>query len=141
MNPFDKARDEYLLQRIQSASPEQLVALLLEGAQRFVAQAVQACGRKDVPARAQAINRALFIVEELLQRLNHDAGTEVVENLTRIYDWWTWELVDASSGNHVARLERVSRQMGDLRESWEALHLRHQQHGSVPAYVAEGLVG
>jgi flagellar secretion chaperone FliS len=121
MQPYAKASDQYLVQRILGASPQQVVAMLLEGGQRFLAQAVQAFERHDIAAKAHATNRVLAIVEELTLRLNHDEGGELVDNLVRIYDWWTREILTASATKDPARLDRISRQMGELRQAWEQL--------------------
>jgi flagellar protein FliS len=136
-----RPQDEYLLHRINSASPEQMVALLLEGAQRFVAQAVQAIGRRDVSGRARAVNRASAIVEELMVRLNHEEGSEIVQNLVRIYEWWTHEMFEASTKSDSRRMERVSTQMGELRTTWEQLHLQRSAGHHATTFSSEGMVG
>ncbi len=140
MQPYAKANDEYLLQRINSASPEQMCALLLEGAQRFVGQAVLAIQRRDVPARARAINRASAVVEELMVRLNHEEGGPVVENLVRLYDWWTHEMFDAANAFEAPRLERVSSQMGEMKATWEQAHL-NRAAAPKASFTVEGMVG
>ncbi len=137
-----RAQDEYLLQRINSASPEQLVALLLEGAQRFLSQAVQAIGRRDVATRAKSVNRASAIVEELMVRLDHENGGETVQNLVRVYEWWSHEMFEASTRSDASRLEKVSQQMGELKVTWEQLHLqRTTTRPSASTLSAEGMVG
>jgi flagellar protein FliS len=138
-----RAQDEYLLQRINSASPEQLVALLLEGAQRFLSQAVQAIGRRDVATRAKSVNRASAIVEELMVRLNHEDGGEAVQNLVRLYEWWSHEMFEASTRSDANRLEKISQQMGELKATWEQLHLQRTSGRPNPStsLSAEGMVG
>jgi flagellar protein FliS len=142
MQPFSKANDEYLLQRINSASPEQMCALLLEGAQRFVGQATLAMERRDIPGRARAVNKASAIIEELMVRLNHEEGGPVVENLIRIYEWWTFEMFEGSKGSDPARLNLIAQQMGELKETWEKLHASRSSTASrVGSFTAEGMVG
>ena len=119
MTPYAKANDQYLVQRVMGASPEQLVALLLEGAQRFLTQAVQAIGRKDYAAKGQSLNKVSAILEELEVRLDLEQGGELAQNLFRVYDWWSHEVMEASASLDPSRLERVSAQMGDMRQSWE----------------------
>ena len=140
MTPYAKASDQYLTQRVIGASPEQLVALLLEGGQRFLAQAVQALGRKDYGAKGMALNRVSAIVEELTVRLDLEGGGELAENLMRLYDWWGREIVEASAHLDAIRLERVSRQMGEMRQSWEQAHQKRVGAGA-PAFQAGNLVG
>ena len=134
MQAYHPSSDQYLAQRINSASPEQLVALLLEGAQRFLAQGRQAMGRKDFAAKARSINRTLAIVEELVLRLDQEQGGELAANLARVYDWWSREILAASATKDEGRLDRINRQMGEMRQVWEQLD--QQQRGSVPAPAA-----
>jgi flagellar secretion chaperone FliS len=136
--------DQYLAQRINGASTEQLVVMLLEGGLRFLRQAIAAMASRDVPAKARLVNRVSAIIEELMVRLNHEDGGELVVNLSRLYEWWLNELFEGSQNNQADRLERIHRQMGEVRSSWEEL----QQHQSVavpsrePSLLnTEGLVG
>lgn len=139
MNAYAKATDQYLVQRVMSASPEQLVAMLLEGGQRFLGLAIQDQERNDLPARANHLGRVLAIIDELIARLNHEDGGEVVVNLIRIYDWWSRELLEGSQKKDAGRLEAVKRQMGEMRETWEQLHQNRAAQGKAeaPALSAE----
>ncbi|WP_306590689.1 flagellar export chaperone FliS [Geothrix sp. 21YS21S-4] len=119
-----KATDHYLLQRIQGASPEQMTALLLEGGQRFIKQAQEAMRQRNLADQARHTNRIADIILELKERLNHEDGGEVVQNLIRIYEWWTNEVFDGAQRDQPERLQRVSIQMGEMRETWEELHRR-----------------
>jgi flagellar protein FliS len=105
---YGSPTDHYLSQKINAANPEQLVAMLLEGARRFTDQAVAAIQRRDVSSKARLVNRVSAIIEELMVRLNHEEGGELVENLTRIYEWWLHELFDGSQFNQPERLQKVA---------------------------------
>ncbi len=141
MTPYAKATDQYLTQRVNGATPEQLVALLLEGAQRFLAQAVQAMSMKDYPAKGHAINRVSAIVEELALRLDPECESELATNLMRLYDWWGHEIISAGADLDSSRLERVSRQMGEMRQTWEQFHLTRVGTGEGAGFQAGGMVG
>ena len=140
---YGNATDQYLIQRINGASPEQLVALLLEGAERFLAQTIQAMETRDMTLKARMVNRVSAIIEELLVRLNHEEGGEVVTNLTRIYDWWLHELFAATNANESRRLVRISNQMGGLKEAWNSLHVSKASHrvGMHQAFASGDMVG
>jgi flagellar protein FliS len=136
------ASDQYLLQKINGASTEQLVVLLLDGAQRFLAQAIQAMSRKDIPAKARLVNRVSAIVEELSVWVDQEQGGELAINLTRIYEWWLNELFEGSQSNQVDRLTRVQRQMGELRATWEQLDQKQRQTGNPASTTGfDGVVG
>lgn len=130
----EKASEQYLLQRIQSASPEQMVALLLEGAQRFIKLTVEAIHQRNFLDQARYTNRVGDIILELRERLNHEDGGETVQNLIRIYDWWVDAVFRGAHQNDVRVLEHVSAQMGEFRETWEELH-RRKTAGNPPPVI------
>lgn len=142
MNPNygGAAANQYLTQQINGASPERLMFLLLEGAQRFLVQAVAAVRRRDIPTRARMVNRVSSIVEELAIRLNHEEGGELVENLTRIYDWWLKELFEASQRNQPERLEAIQTQIAEMKAAWAELDQRGTASPQA-AFTPEGMVG
>ena len=141
MNPnYGTAANQYLTQQINGASPERLMFLLLEGAQRFLGQAVAAVRRRDIPTRARMVNRVSSIVEELAIRLNHEEGGELVENLTKVYDWWLKELFEASQKNQPERLEAIERQIADMKLAWAELD-RRQSSNPKSTFSVQGMVG
>jgi flagellar secretion chaperone FliS len=131
-SPGSQAADQYLVQRIQGASPEQLAAMLLEGGQRFINLALQAMEHHDLINQAQYVNRTSDIIFGLKERLNFDDGGEVVENLVRIYDWWMNEIFDGAQSNQPERLQFIFNQMGEMKETWEELHRRKAAGGPPP---------
>lgn len=138
------AADQYLVQKISGASQEQLAAMLLEGAQKFLSQAITAMGVRDIPAKARLVNRVSAIIEELTVQLNLDEGGELVTNLARLYDWWLNEIFQGSQNNQRDRLERVHKQMGEIKATWEAFHSQRslgQPRPEASPLSTDGLVG
>jgi len=130
--PGGKATTHYLMQRIQGASPEQIAAMLLEGGQRFINLTIQAIQDRDLPSQARYVNRASDIIEGVRERLNHEEGGEVVENLVRLCEWWMNELFDGAQRQQPERLHRIAKQMGELKATWEELHRRQAGEGQTP---------
>jgi flagellar protein FliS len=122
VNAYAKSADAYLTQRVTGASPEQQAALIMEAGQRHLGKAMQALRRKDVSATASSLARTLDAITEATLRLNYEDGGELVENLEKLYDWWTRELVVAGHLMDSSRLSAVGEQMGDIRQAWEQLH-------------------
>lgn len=131
MNAYAQSADAYLVQRVMTASPEQQAALLMEAGQRFLGKAIQAIGQKDHLEAARCLARVTEIITEAAFRLNHEAGGELVENLMKVYDWWTREVFEASSTKDTARLKVLSHHMGEIRQAWEQLH--EQQVKAAPS--------
>lgn len=139
MTPYAKASHQYLVQRVMGASQVQLVALLLEGGQRFLSLAMHALGQKDFEAKARHINRVLAIIQELTNRLDLESGGSLAQNLEGLHRWWSREILEASMTKDPKRLEEVHRQMGEIRQAWEQLDIQQRATSSAP--VLQDLVG
>ena len=138
--PGTKAADQYLAQRLEGASPEQLAAILLEGAQKYLNLVLAAMAANDIPGKARHANRVSDFILELSLRLNREDGGEVVDNLDRIYKWWMDELYEAARKNEPLRLESMRNQMNIMRNTWEELHRKKvlaQKPASAPASMNE----
>ena len=129
MNPYTQSADAYLVQRVMGASPEQQAALLMEAGQRFIGRAIVAIGARKHGDTAHCLKRVTDIIAEADLRLNREDGGELVQNLERIYDWWTREVLEASITKDTVKLEAVSRHMGELRQAWEQLHEKQVKAG------------
>jgi flagellar protein FliS len=122
MNPYAQSADAYLAQRVLSAGPVQQAALLMEAGQRFLGKAIKAMEENDRLEVARCLRRVTEIINEALFRLNYDDGGELVENLSKVYDWWTLEIFEASKAKDATRLILVSKHMGEIRQAWEQLY-------------------
>ena len=120
-HPGAAQSDQYLLQRIIGATSEQLCVLLIEGAQKFLLQAIAATKERNIADKARFINRVSAIIEELTVQLNHDEENELVINLSRIYEWWMNQIFEASRDNDFGKLEKVYEQMASIKATWEEL--------------------
>ena len=116
----DSTSNQSLSDRITAAPPQEVVAMLLGGAQGFIDQTVVAIQQRDLPAKTRLVNRVSAIIEQLVIMLNFEGGGEVVDNLSRIYEWWLTELFEASSQNATDRLRHIAVQMGNMQETWQS---------------------
>jgi len=136
----------YLAQRINSASSEELVAMLLEGAQRFLLEAVKAIHAKDLRTKARHLQRVSEIMQKLLGMLNPEGDRALVDKLHGIYIWWIKEMFEGSRCNRPEQIEQVVRQMEAMRSGWAELAARQARDGQseprpAAAFSVEGLVG
>jgi flagellar protein FliS len=136
--------NNYLAQRVNSASAEELAAMLLSGAERFLREAGAAIRRKDYQEKARLVNRGSEIVQALVGMLNSEGEPELVNRLHGIYLWWIKEMFEASMKDRAEQLDPVLRQMASLRGAWEELNARQARNpvpAALPAFSVEGLVG
>ena len=137
MNPYAKSTDAYLAQRVLGADPVQQAALIMEAGQLHLGRAIQALSQNDAASAARSFTRVSEVIIEATLRLNHEDGGELVENLEKLYGWWTKEIMAASYARDLGRLEAVVSAMGELRQAWEQLHEK-QAASADPSIVSFG---
>ncbi len=113
----------YRSNAVLTASPEQLVLMLYDGALRSLALVREAFDRPpEDTRRIEIINRQLqkaqLILAELQGALNFQAGGEVAMALNRLYDYYNRRLLEANLRKQVAPVIEVERLVGELRSGW-----------------------
>jgi len=111
----------YRQTQVQSRTPLELVVMLYDGALKFMSAARDAIERRDIPARRDAISRALAIVSELQSTLNMEQGGELARSLDDLYGYANMRLLDAASQNDVAPINEVHKLFTTLREAWSEI--------------------
>lgn len=110
--------NQYRNNQIMTASPEQILIMLYDGAIRFVRQAGQAIEEGRPAEKSKAINRAMAIVTEFSNTLDFEAGGTIADDLYRLYDFVIRELSAVNARGDGKRLEAVERILLDLREGF-----------------------
>jgi flagellar protein FliS len=117
MNPYAAQTQAYRSNTVMTASPEQLVVMLYDGAVRFLRQAEAAGGEQAWVNAGERLSRAEAIIDELLATLNMDAG-EISERLEGIYVFCKRCLIEARLEKAPVKIGHVIRLLSDLREAW-----------------------
>lgn len=104
---------------VSTATPHQLVAMLFEGFDDSVAQAIGAIQAAQVEAKCRAMARATRIVEEGLRAgLNLHEGGALAADLRALYAYIGQRLLHAQLHDDTAALDECRRLMRPLREAW-----------------------
>lgn len=119
MNPYGRPQ-AYRESAVLTASPEQLVVMLYDGALRFLRQSEVAYGEGAWQHGGERMGRAEAIIDELLATLNMDAG-ELAERLQAIYVFCKKTLIEARLEREPAKIRTVIKLFADLREAWDQL--------------------
>lgn len=133
--------NQYLANTVLSASPEQLMLMLYDGAGRFLAQAIQAIEEGQVDKRAHFINKASAIVSEFAATLDRTQAPVLAEDLTALYGYMLRRMMQANLKNDTEPLVEVKGLLADLRATWaEAIEInRAEQHQSAGAAKSEAV--
>lgn len=104
---------------VMGASPHRLIVMLYQGARQAIAQARMHLQQGNVPARGEAIGKAIQIVESGLQQsLNVDAGGEIAERLDALYGYMSRRLLEANVKQSEAMLVEIDGLLATLEEAW-----------------------
>jgi len=111
----------YIEMEIRTASPEMLVVKLYEGAMRHIRVARDAQQPEGVSRRAEAISKAVAIINELQQSLDVEVGGEMAQNLDSLYTFVTERLLDANLEKRSDYLDECLGVLKPLHSAWETI--------------------
>jgi flagellar protein FliS len=110
----------YFDNEVLAASPLKLVEMLYDAALDSIAAARAHVRRGEIRARSLAINKAIRIVMELYQCLNHEAGSLLSVNLAGLYGYVVRLLIEANFKQIDTPLAEAQGLLSTLAEGWKA---------------------
>lgn len=113
-----KATARYLETQVKTASPEQLLIMLFDGALRFAEQGKSAFAEQQLEAGVNSLLRAQAIVIEIRSSLRPEIGEEVFAKLTSLYQFIYGRLVEGSLRRDAALIDEAARVLAHLRETY-----------------------
>jgi len=113
-----KQGKKYLEAQIKTASKEQLLIMLYDGA-------IQACQAAEIlmdenkrePA-GEKLMKAQNIVAELISSLHFDKNEEVAKNLAALYGYVYIQLMEANTKQSKEQIQNSKKILEGLRETW-----------------------
>ena len=123
--------NQYQQNQISTASSEQILILLYDGAIRFTRSAIAGIEEEKPELRRVGVSRAMAIITEFSNSLDHDIGGQIAEDLDSLYEFMRKELTAANINNDVEKLYVVEKLLVDLRETWvEAIEINKKEIGA-----------
>jgi flagellar secretion chaperone FliS len=119
--------NQYQSNSVLTASREQLLIMLYDGAIRFVRQARLAIEENRRADKVAAIGKAVAIITEFSNTLDFEIGGEIALDLCQLYDFMIRELVAVNAKDEVERLDPVEKILLDLRGAFaEAIEINRR---------------
>lgn len=107
---------------VSTANPHKLILMLFDGALLQVRTAGVSMQNGDIPAKGMAISKAIeIIINGLKVSLDTNAGGELADRLSALYDYMSERLLYANLHNNPAALDEVSELIVTLREAWASI--------------------
>jgi flagellar secretion chaperone FliS len=120
MSAYAPAPNAYRESAVLTATPEQLVVMLYDGANRFLMQSAVAMRDGRAGLAGEKLRRAEAIIDELLATLDMSVG-EIAERLQALYVFFKEHLSAARLEQNPDKLDDVARFMSELRASWAGI--------------------
>lgn len=122
------AYSQYQQNQVLSATPEQILLMLYDGAIRFTRQAMYGLEEENLTLFHHGIQKSLAIITEFSNSLDREIGGEIADNLDALYHFMIRELTLANLHKDMQKLEVVEKLLVDLRATWgEAVELNRSQ--------------
>ncbi len=132
-NPYARQAEAYKKNQIETATPEEILIMLYEGAIRFLLVAKKADEEKNLEKYSKNIIKAQHIIQEFMNSLDLEIGGEMAVNLYRLYDYLHYRLVQGNIKRDVAMLDEVIDHLRKLKGTWEeAIIIAKRQREALP---------
>jgi flagellar protein FliS len=123
--------NQYRKTAVTTATKEQVLIMLYEGAIKHLKRASEACQKNDLAAKGLAVGKAHDIVNELANTLDFKIGGDVAKNLERLYSFITELLMQGNLHNDVAKFNEATKLMETLLDGWKGAVAQIQQENRV----------
>ncbi len=114
-NPYQA----YQKTQVMTSRPDKVLLLLYEGAIRFTKLASQKTREKNIPEKGKYISKALAIISELMNTLDHESGGALAADLENLYMFMMDKLIDANIKNNADDCEAVEKLLTTLYGAWK----------------------
>lgn len=126
----------------ETASKDQMLIMLFDGAVKYVRNARKNMEEKRTAAKGECISKAMAILIEFECALDHDIGGELAGDLARLYRYMLHRLLEANVMNDTGMLDEVEGLLMQLRDGFDqAAQMTRSAAPSRIAYSESGATG
>lgn len=108
--------NKYLETTVKTATPAQLLIMLVDGAIRFTRLGIEALKQNKVEDAHKSFRRAQDIVDEFVVTI--DRNSPLAENLLKLYEYFNFRLTEANIKKDAAPAEEVIGYLLELKDTW-----------------------
>ena len=116
MNQYVK---QYQKSSIETASREQILIMLYDGAIQFLNKAKIAIQNKEPEATHNNLMGAQNIIQEFINSMDREVAPQLAENLISLYEYFIRRLVQANMKKQVEPIDEVLKYLKSLKATWE----------------------
>ena len=128
MNQYVK---QYQKASIETASREQILIMLYDGAIQFLNKAKIAMQNKNIEEQNNNLIAAQNIIQEFINTLDHEVAPQLAQNLQSLYEYFLRRLIFANIKRKIEPIDEVLQYLKSLKLTWEkAIRLASQEAGA-----------
>ena len=116
MNQYVK---QYQKASIETASREQILIMLYDGAIQFLNKAKMAMQNKEFEAIHNNLMGAQNIIQEFINSMDREVAPQLAENLISLYEYFIRRLIQANMKRQVEPIDEVLQYLKSLKATWE----------------------
>ena len=136
MNQYVK---QYQKASIETASREQILIMLYDGAIQFLNKAKIAMENNKIEEQNNNLISAQNIIQEFINSLDHEVAPQLAQNLESLYEYFIRRLIFANMKRKVEPIDEVLKYLKSLKLTWEkAIRLAQQENGTEETAHEEG---
>jgi flagellar secretion chaperone FliS len=125
---YKKQTTQYQEQQIKTATKEQLLIMLYDGAIRFCKLAKKALSEGQLEESNKNLLKAQRIISEFMGSLDFEIGGETSKNLFSLYEYLHYRLVQANIKRKPEMIDEVTEHLIGLRDTWnQAIEIARQE--------------
>ena len=116
MNQYVK---QYQQASIETASREQILIMLYDGAIQFLNKAKVAMAKKDIEEIHNNLMGAQNILNEFITSMDVEVAPQLAQNLISLYEYFIRRLVRANMKKEIEPIDEVLGYLKSLKATWE----------------------
>lgn len=134
MNQYVK---QYQKSSIETASREQILIMLYDGAIQFLNKAKMAMNDKNIEEAHNNLIGAQKIIQEFIDSMDREVAPQLAENLISLYEYFIRRLIHANIKHEIEPVDEVLKYLKSLKATWEKaiiLAQKEAQQNSMDSY-------
>ncbi|MBQ4647207.1 MAG: flagellar export chaperone FliS [Candidatus Gastranaerophilales bacterium] len=136
MNQYVK---QYQKSSIETASREQILIMLYDGAIQFLNKARVAMQNKEHEAVHNNLIGAQNIIQEFINSMDREVAPQLAENLISLYEYFIRRLVQANMKRQIEPIDEVLKYLKSLKATWEQAIVLAQKEAQEQAASSSGV--
>lgn len=116
MNQYVK---QYQKSSIETASREQILIMLYDGAIQFLNKAKIAMQNSEHEATNNNLIAAQNIIQEFINSMDREVAPQLAENLISLYEYFLRRLIQANMKKQIEPIDEVLKYLKSLKATWE----------------------